>query len=140
MRIIKLKEGAVGRFDDESPFLIGAGVLDLNFLLPQKVGEFYLTWRIEDVTQSVTVQIPKSGEIAIKCSSSGRLEMQVKHYISGELVGVYKVESLLLKKVDDGISSAPEIAEMQRKIALLQKELCEQKETLTKFLNGFDFI
>lgn len=140
MRTIKLKEGAMGRFDDESPFLIGADPLELKFLLPQKVGDFYLTWRIEDVTQRTTCLIPKNGEVAIDCAASGRLEMQVKHYISGELVGMYKVESLLLKKVDDSISASPEIAELQREMSLLQKEVSWQKETLAKFLKGFDFI
>ncbi len=120
MRTLELKTRQLSRLNDGSPFIIDKGELRIGVVLPNTVGDFFLSWRIKDLTTPHTVQIPKSGEIAIKCTSAGILEMEAKWYIGGKLVERYKIEPLVLCKADDSISVVPEITALRGEIANLQ--------------------
>ena len=121
MRTITLNAKQIAKFDDDSPFLIESGDLQLKFIFPpQTIGEFFLVWGMAGKKKTSTVQIPKNGEIALKCKSIGQLEMCVKYYIRGAFVTEYKVDSLIVREVDNSITATPEIAGLRHKIELFE--------------------
>ena len=138
MRSITIKSDRVGRYDDVSPFLVERGDLELKIELPEKSGEFYFTFELNGKIGK-PIYIPRGGTIVVGELSAGELRAEVKHYLRGTLLEVYKVEPLLLKAVERGLSATPEIALLTDKIALLtgkteelKKETEELKESLTE--------
>ena len=138
MRSITIKSDRVGRYDDVSPFLVERGDLELKIELPEKSGEFYFTFELNGKIGK-PIYIPRGGTIVVGELSAGELRAEVKHYLRGTLLEVYKVEPLLLKAVERGLSATPEIALLTDKIALLtgkteelEKETEELKESLTE--------
>lgn len=137
MRSITIKSDRVGRYDDVSPFLVERD-LELKIELPEKSGEFYFTFELNGKIGK-PIYIPRGGTIVVGELSAGELRAEVKHYLRGTLLEVYKVEPLLLKAVERGLSATPEIALLTDKIALLtgkteefKKETEELKESLTE--------
>ena len=123
MRTVTIKSGQMGRFDDDSPFLIDSGELELKFILPpQTAGEYYLVWEMDGEPKGKPVQLPKSGEVAIPCASVGRLEMCVKYYIRGAFVTEYPVEPLIIRAVHNSVTATPELVELRNRIADLETE------------------
>ena len=136
MRSITIKSDRVGRHDDVSPFLVGRGDLELKIELPEKSGEFYFTFELNGKIGK-PIYIPRGGTIVVGELSAGELRAEVKHYLRGTLLEVYKVEPLLLKAVERGLSATPEIALLTDKIALLAgktEELKKETEELKKSL------
>lgn len=138
MRSITIKSDRVGRYDDVSPFLVERGDLELKIELPEKSGEFYFAFELNGKIGK-PIYIPRGGTIVVGELSAGELRAEVKHYLRGTLLEVYKVEPLLLKAVESGLSATPEIALLTDKIALLagkteelKKETEELKESLTE--------
>lgn len=138
MRSITIKSDRVGRYDDVSPFLVERGDLELKIELPEKSGEFYFAFELNGKIGK-PIYIPRGGTIVVGELSAGELRAEVKHYLRGTLLEVYKVEPLLLKAVERGLSATPEIALLTDKIALLtgkteelKKETEELKESLTE--------
>lgn len=138
MRSITIKSDRVGRYDDVSPFLVEREDLELKIELPEKSGEFYFTFELNGKIGK-PIYIPRGGTIVVGELSAGELRAEVKHYLRGTLLEVYKVEPLLLKAVERGLSATPEIALLTDKIALLtgkteelKKETEELKESLTE--------
>ena len=127
MKIIKLKPNGVGRYDSVSPFIVTDNRLELQVELPNFNGEFYLVYKINDKTDKRL--LPRSGQIILENLSAGELNAEVKHYIKGELVKVYKVEPLLLKEVDGTISALPEIEELHRHICAVERYFTEYKQS-----------
>lgn len=138
MRSITIKSDRVGRYDDVSPFLVEREDLELKIELPEKSGEFYFAFELNGKIGK-PIYIPRGGTIVVGELSAGELRAEVKHYLRGTLLEVYKVEPLLLKAVERGLSATPEIALLTDKIALLtgkteelKKETEELKESLTE--------
>ena len=129
MRSITIKSDRVGRYDDVSPFLVERGELELKIELPEKSGEFYFAFELNGKIGK-PIYIPRGGTIVVGELSAGELRAEVKHYLRGTLLEVYKVEPLLLKAVESGLSATPEIAFLTVEIEALKKET----ETLTKSL------
>ena len=137
MRSITIKSDRVGRYDDVSPFLVERD-LELKIELPEKSGEFYFTFELNGKIGK-PIYIPRGGTIVVGELSAGELRAEVKHYLRGTLLEVYKVEPLLLKAVERELSATPEIALLTDEIALLtgkteelKKEAEELKESLSE--------
>ena len=126
MRTITLKSTGVGRYDDVSPFLITDRELPLKIILPELCGEFVLVYENGGVTEKR--QIPGSGELMLEVLAAGELRAEVKHYLKGGLIKVYKVEPLLLREVDGSLTAEPDITELRRTVQTLVKELGEERE------------
>lgn len=131
MRIITIKSDRVGRYDDVSPFLVEREDLELKIELPEKSGEFYFTFELNGKIGK-PIYIPRGGTIVVGELSAGELRAEVKHYLRGTLLEVYKVEPLLLKAVERGLSATPEIALLTGEVEALKKGTEELKESLTE--------
>ena len=131
MRSITIKSDRVGRYDDVSPFLVERGGLELKIELPEKSGEFYFTFELNGKIGK-PIYIPRGGTIVVGELSAGELRAEVKHYLRGTLLEVYKVEPLLLKAVERGLSATPEIAFLTGKTGELEKETEELKWSFTE--------
>lgn len=130
MRIITIKSDRVGRYDDVSPFLVERD-LELKIELPEKSGEFYFTFELNGKIGK-PIYIPRGGTIVVGELSAGELRAEVKHYLRGTLLEVYKVEPLLLKAVESGLSVTPEIAILTGEVEALKKETEELTKSLTE--------
>lgn len=136
MRSITIKSDRVGRYDDVSPFLLERGDLELKIELPEKSGEFYFAFELNGKIGK-PIYIPRGGTIVVGELSAGELRAEVKHYLRGTLLEVYKVEPLLLKAVERKLSATPEIALLTDEIAFLTGEieaLKKETEALKKSL------
>ncbi len=130
MRTIKLNSKGTGRYDDVSPFIVTDKKLELQIELPSFNGEFYLVYEINGKTDKRLLF--RSGQIVLDNLSAGELKAAVKHYIKGELIKTYTVEPLLLKEVDETLSALPEIEELRRSIAAVERALGEYKQTVAE--------
>lgn len=127
MKTIKLKSNGVGRYDDVSPFIITDRKLTLKIALPPVNGDFYLIAENNGATQKRL--LPKSGETELENLFAGELNAEVKHYLKGSLIKVYKIEPLLLKEADDKVYILPEIAALDRRICAVERNLEGAKKT-----------
>ena len=128
MRTITIK-GSLGRFDDGSPFLVESGALELKAILPDVSGEFFLVAELNGKTDKLL--IPHSGTVVIRDLEAGELRAEIKHYLRGALIKVYKIEPLLLKEVDGNIAATPELTELTSQIEKLEtafNEFIEEKK------------
>lgn len=146
MRTITIKAGQEGRFDDRSPFLSEEGALALKFILPQTLGEYFLTLRNSYAggANERTVPIPKTGEVTLEDLLAGELGMTVQHYLHGQCIARHRIEPLLIKETDKGVCADPGFADLERRLseaetqlsesAALIAELGKEKEALSKTL------
>lgn len=127
MKTIKLKSNGMGRYEDVSPCIITDRKLTLKIALPPVNGDFYLV--TENNGEIRKRLLPKSGETELENLSAGELNAEVKHYLKGSLIKVYKMEPLLLKEVDGEVSVEPEIAALDRRICAIEHDLEGFKKT-----------
>lgn len=130
MTTINLKSNGVGRYDDVSPVIITDRKLNLKIALPHVNGDFYFVCENNGATQKRL--LPKNGEIALENLTAGELTAEVKHYVKGSLVKVYKIEPLILKEVDGSISAEPEISALDRRICAVESGLNAANRDLTE--------
>ncbi len=128
MRTIKLNSKGTGRYDDVSPFIVTDKKLELQIELPSFNGEFYFVYEINGKTDKRLLF--RSGQIVLDNLSAGEFKAAVKHYFKGELIKTYTVEPLLLKEVDEILSALPEIEELRRSIAAVERAFVEYKQTV----------
>ena len=129
MKTIQLKANGTGRYGDASPFPVGD--LDLELIgIPSYSGEFrFLGFcngaKCAESTVSAAqnrVKIPRDKLTA------GRFSCFVSHYSKGTEVKRFPVEDLLITDLNGGACADPEIAQMSRKIAVLE----QQEQSLLK--------
>lgn len=123
MRTVKIYANDIGRYNDVSPFLVEEGVLELKIELPRVSGEFFIVAELNG--KNTVKKISNSGMVTLEISETGELSTEVKHYIRGELIEVFKIEPLLLKAVDKELSAMPEIAILKEEISNIKKELSD---------------
>lgn len=123
MKTIKLKTNGTGRYDDVSPFIVTDNSLQVAAVLPPFNGEFYLVAENNGTVQKKL--LTRDGAVTIENLSAGELNAEVKHYLKGELVKVYKVEPLILKEVDGTLSAMPEIEALHHDISSLERAFGE---------------
>lgn len=118
MKTIMLKSNGVGRYDDVTPYIITDRKLNIKIALPQVNGDFYFVTENNGATQKRL--LPLDGGISLDNLTAGELNAEVKHYVKGSLVKVYKIEPLMLKEVDGAISAEPEISVLDRRICAVE--------------------
>ena len=127
MKTIQLKANGMGRYSDVSPFPVGD--LELELIgIPSYSGEFRFVALCNGVkcaesTVSATqnrVKIPRDRLTA------GRFSCFVSHYSKGTEVKRFPVEDLLITELNANASADPEIAEMSRRIAELERQAEEE--------------
>lgn len=129
MRTVKLNNIGIGRYDDVSPFIITNGEIQMNIELPSYNGEFYLT--AENNGRKFKQKLINGGTVIIDNLTAGELKAEVKHYVKGELVKVYKIETLLIKELDMNLSVSPEITAINERITNLNSRLESLAETIS---------
>lgn len=124
MKTIQFNNG-IGRYDDVSPFVLTEGKLELKIKLPKMNGEFYLIAENNGKKDRQIIN-PEDGNILIGLTE-GELNVEVKHYLRGELIKTYKVEPLILKQVYDTLSGTPEIALLLQRTEMLDKSIARER-------------
>lgn len=127
MTTITLKSNGVGRYNDVSPVIITDRKLNLKIALPPVNGDFYFVAENNGTTQKRL--LPQNGEIALENLTAGELNAEIRHYVKGALVKVYKVEPLILKEVDGNIKAEPEFSALDRRICAVESDLVAAKQT-----------
>lgn len=133
MKEIILKPTGAGRYKDNSPQIIADGTIELNIELPAFNGEFYFIVENNDTKYK---QLLESGYIKLENLSAGELKSSVMHYLKGELIKVYSIEPLILKEVDGGLNTEPQISALERRVEELEATLAELKKTEHKAHNA----
>ncbi len=127
MTTIKLKSNGIGRYNDVSPVIITDRKLNLKIALPPVNGDFYFVAENNGTTQKRL--LPQNGEIALENLTAGELNAEIRHYVKGALVKVYKVEPLILKEVDGNIKAEPGFSALDRRICAVESDLVAAKQT-----------
>lgn len=122
MKTITIKSGRLGRYDEVSPFLVESGALELKVALPDKSGEFYLIAELNGETVC-SKPIPRDGTVTVDKLEAGELHVGIKHYLRGELIECFKVEPLMIKRVDTALFAMPEIGALKAENEALHKEI-----------------
>lgn len=134
MKTIKLNLNGLGRYDDVAPFVLTDGKLELEIILPKSNGLFFLV--AENNEKKYKVLIPEDGKLSIDGLTAGELKCEIKHYVRGELVENYKIETLLLRKLDDSCTADPTVAQLLREVQSLKDENAKlREETTSKIQN-----
>ena len=129
MKTIQLKMNGMGRYSDVSPFPVGD--LEIELLgIPSYSGEYRFIAQCNGVkcaesTVSATqnrVKIPRDKLTA------GRFSCFISHYSKGTEVKRFPVEDLLITELNASVSADPEIADMSRRIAELERQAEEERK------------
>lgn len=129
MKMITLKSNGVGRYDDVTPYVITDRKLNIKIALPQVNGDFYFVVENNGITQKRLLS--SNGGISLDNLTAGELNAEVKHYVKGSLVKVYKIEPLILKEVDGAIFAEPEFFALGRRICAVESNLQDVKREIT---------
>lgn len=129
MKTIQLKVNGMGRYGDVSPFPMGDLEIELVGI-PSYSGEFRFVAQCNgakcaESTVSATqnrVKIPRDKLTA------GRFSCFVSHYSKGTEVKRFPVEDLLITELNASVSADPEITEMSRRIAALERQAEEERK------------
>lgn len=145
MKTIKLDPYGIGRYDDVSSFIIADKGLKIKVELPQVNGEFYVV--AKNNGKVFKQQLVRDRETELDGLTAGELICEVKHYIKGELIKVYKIEPLLLKQLDVTLSAMPEIEALCQAITSLEEiqastinELKTQNKRVTELENSINAL
>lgn len=133
MRTITIK-GKSGRWNDNAPFLLESGALEVTFVLPAFSGEFFATAK-QNGKKSTPEKI-SNGSVLTFSTDPGEFSLEVTHYCRGEEVGRYPVEPLLIKAVNDRVSAFPEISDLRARVDALECASKAQKEKLSGIAEG----
>lgn len=134
MRTIHLKARALGRYDDVSPFLLPAEGLEIQVVLPnERGGELFFV--ADQYGERNVYRVPQDGVFTLHGLRAGELRAEVRRYLRGVLVEVFRVEPLLISEADGALYASPEIEtltarieEAEKEIYGLQKKLDEEQE------------
>lgn len=150
MKTIRFKENGIGRYNDVSPFPLGALDLELKGI-PDTTGEYRFVGAMNGkqcVLECVTaaqnrVNIPRDKLTA------GKFSCRVIQYMDGKEVRIFKAEDLLITDVNGNFSAVPEIVEIREEIKALQtaleqetaarKEAEAQAQTAKEYADGILF-
>ncbi len=136
MKTIQLYSNGVGRYGDASPFIVTDNKLEISVELPAYNGEFYFAYANNSVGKQCWLDRQKT--VTLENLTAGELNAEVKHYLKGELIKVYKVEPLLLKEADGSLSALPEMEEMRLEIASLKQAAVQKAEADKKLYEALN--
>lgn len=117
-----------GYYNDRTPFLLTDGTVELSVELLPVCGEFYLVGKNNSIPTD-KIKIVAGQQIVIKELKAGVFTSAIKHYLRGELIEIYPVETLVLKDVDGKVYGVPEIKELNERLAYAEKQIACLNET-----------
>lgn len=130
MKTIKLIYNGLGRYDDASAFVMANNSIEIKTELPNVNGEFFFI--AENGGRTFKKFLQRDKTITLDNLTAGELTAEVKHYVKGMLVKVYKIEPLILCEVDGNLTGTPEIAVLSKSIGKLEQTIAEIKENAEK--------
>ena len=129
MKSIQLKANGMGRYGDVSPFPVGD--LEIELIgMPSYSGEFRFVAQCNGVkcAESTVSAVQNRVKIPRDKLTAGRFSCFVSHYSKGTEVKRFPVEDLLITELNASVSADPEIAEMSRRIAALERQAEEERK------------
>lgn len=133
MKTIQLKANGMGRYGDVSPFPMGDLEIELVGI-PSYSGEFRFVAQCNGAkcTESTVSAAQNRVKIPRDKLTAGRFSCFVSHYSKGTEVKRFPVEDLLITELNASVNADPEIADMSRRIAVLER----QAQSLQQDLNA----
>ena len=129
MKTIQLKQNGMGRYGDVSPFPMGD--LEIELLgIPSYSGEFRFVAQCNGAkcTESTVSAAQNRVKIPRDKLTAGRFSCFVSHYSKGTEVKRFPVEDLLIAELNASVNADPEIADMSRRIAALERQAEEERK------------
>lgn len=129
MKTIQLKANGMGRYGDVSPFPVGDLEIELVGI-PSYSGEFRFVALCNGVkcAESTVSAVQNRVKIPRDKLTAGRFSCFVSHYSKGTEVKRFPVEDLLITELNASVSADPEIADMSRRIAALERQAEEERK------------
>ena len=132
MKTITLKQVGYGRYDDVSPFPLGALELLLEGI-PSYSGEFRFVAACNGVEcrlQRVTASQNRVNISADKLTA-GWFTSEIQHYSGGVLAKRFLIEPLRIIETEDAAKADPFFGQTEEKLAALENSIEELKEQAT---------
>ena len=129
MKTIQLKANGMGRYGDVSPFPMGD--LEIELIgIPSYSGEFRFVAQCNGIKCAESTVSAAQNRVKIPRDklTAGRFSCFVSHYSKGTEVKRFPVEDLLITELNASVSADPEIAEMSRRIAELERQAEEERK------------
>ena len=133
MKTIQLKMNGMGRYGDVSPFPMGD--LEIELIgIPSYSGEFRFVAQCNGIKCAESTVSAAQNRVKIPRDklTAGRFSCFVSHYSKGTEVKRFPVEDLLITELNASVNADPEIADMSRRIAVLER----QAQSLQQDLNA----
>ena len=141
MKNLIFKNG-YGVYEDNTPYIIVDGAVEITLSLPQLSGEFFFESRYINDKSNVTTKTRRvtnqDSIIRLSDVGEGKIEGVLRHYLRGEHIANYPCETLILKVCDKSVIAIPEIAEiraenqkMEEKLDILYNAFFELKDILS---------
>ena len=129
MKTIQLKANGMGRYGDVSPFPMGDLEIELVGI-PSYSGEFRFVAQCNGIKCAESTVSAAQNRVKIPRDklTAGRFSCFVSHYSKGMEVKRFPVEDLLITELNASVSADPEIAEMSRRIAELERQAEEERK------------
>lgn len=129
MKTIQLKVNGMGRYGDVSPFPVGDLEIELVGI-PSYSGEFRFVAQCNGVKCAESTVSAAQNRVKIPRDklTAGRFSCFVSHYSKGTEVKRFPVEDLLITELNASVSADPEIADMSRRIAALERQAEEERK------------
>lgn len=123
MKTIQLKANGMGRYGDVSPFPMGDLEIELVGI-PSYSGEFRFVAQCNGAkcTESTVSAAQNRVKIPRDKLTAGRFSCFVSHYSKGTEVKRFPVEDLLITELNASVNADPEIADMSRRIAVVERQ------------------
>ena len=134
MKTITLTRGKISTYDDKTPFLVENGALEVKFVLPSKMGEYYL---VTDNNGKQKTFIPQDGQVSLSVTE-GVLSATVKRYVNGRMTEQYPIEPLEIRSVNDEVSAFPELSVLQKSVDDAKASYAEKKDELEEKEKSLD--
>lgn len=128
MKRIQLKQNGMGRYIDVSPFPMGD--LELELIgIPSYSGEFRFIAQCNGIkcTESTVSTANNLVIIPRDKLTAGHFSCFVSHYSKGTEVKRFPVEDLLVFDLNESMYADPEIAQMTRRIMVLEQQVKQEQ-------------
>lgn len=123
-----------GSLEDRAPFICGAGdPLEMSFKSAYTITQAVLTFENSGNGAQKMLRVDGLSRVLVpdELLVAGELKIKVDLLVGGEVVKTFTVEPILLKEVDRGIRSIPQIEDLQEKLDSFE-------QVLKKVVDGYN--
>lgn len=136
MRKVLLKKWGISTYDNNAPFILESGLLEIQFTFPVKTGDYYL---VSENNGKMKTLIGQDGVVSVSVSE-GVFAATVKRYLDGRLREQFPLEPLEIRSVEGEVTAFPELSILQKSV----KETCDAytqaREALEKKETALDEV